>query len=155
MNDMTDMIAPSLTHVLTASVDIGPIVRMGSGPGGERRLVPILGGYFEGSRLRGRVLPGADRQLLADSESKTMDAVYELETHDGTLLTVRNRVKVNLKADPRVPPVSSIEITAPYGEYAWLNHAILVGRLMPPTAAQPMVRVMMYEVLNLQQDRED
>jgi len=146
---MTESGAPRLHHVLTASVEIGPIVRMGSGPGGERRLVPILGGHFEGLRLRGRVLPGVDRQLLADVDSKTMDAVYELETHDGVLLTVRNRVKVNLAADRAVRPVSSIEITAPYGDYAWLNHAILVGRLLPPTAAQPAVGVMIYEVLDV------
>ena len=139
---------PRLCHLLTALVDIGPIVRMGSGPGGERRLVAILGGKFEGARLRGRVLPGTDRQLLADTESKTMDAVYELETHDGVLLTVRNRVKVNLNADRGVRPVSSIDIAAPYGPYGWINHAILVGRLEPPTATQPMVRVSMYEVLD-------
>ena len=145
---MTDIAAPRLHHVLTASVDIGPIVRMGNGPGGERRFVAILGGYFEGLRLRGRVLPGADRQLIPDTDSKTMDAVYELETHDGALLTVRNRVKVNLRADPGVRPVSRIEIAAPYGPYAWLNHAILVGRLVPPTAAHPAVRVIMYEVLD-------
>jgi hypothetical protein len=146
---MTDMAAPRLHHLLTASVDIGPIVRMGSGPGGERRLVAILGGHFEGSRLSGRVLPGADRQMLVNGDSKTMEAVYELETQDGVLLTVRNRVKVNLKADPGVRPVSSIEIAAPYGPYAWLNQAILVGRLVPPTAAQQAVQVIMYEVLDV------
>ncbi len=140
---------PRLVHVLTAVVEIGPILRMGDGPGGERRLVPILGGHFEGSRLRGRVLAGADRQILADSESKIMYAVYELETHDGVLITVRNRVKVHLTAGQGVRPISSIEIAAPYGSYAWLNHAILVGRLEPPTAARPEVRVIMYEVLDL------
>ncbi len=137
---------PQLCHLLTAVVDIGPIIRMGSGPGGERRIVSILGGQFEGPRLRGRVLPGADRQLLVDSETKTMDAVYELETDDGVFLTVRNRVKVNLNAGHGIRPVSSIEIAAPYGRYGWLNQAILVGRLEPPTAARPTVRVLMYEV---------
>jgi len=146
----TDRAAPPwLNHVLTAVVEIGPILRMGDGPGGERRLVPILGGHFEGPRLRGRVLPGADRQLLPDRESKLLEALYELETHDGVVLTVRNRVKVNLTADTGVRPISSIEIAAPYGSYGWLNHAILVGRLEPPTAAQPTVRVTMYEVLDL------
>ncbi len=139
---------PRLCHLLTAVVAIGPILSMGSGPGGERRFVAILGGEFEGARLHGRVLPGADRQLLADGESKTMDAVYELETDDGVLLTVRNRVKVNLTAGRGVRPLSSIEITAPYGRYGWLNHAILVGRLEPPTADRPTVRVLMYEVLD-------
>jgi hypothetical protein len=135
-----------LEKILTAIIDIGPIIRLGHGPGGERRLVPILGGRFEGPRLRGRVLPGADRQLIPDTVLKTLDALYELETDDGVVLTVRNRVKVDMTAERGIRPASTIDIRAPYGNYGWLNQAVVVGRLEPPTAEHPAVRVDMYEM---------
>ena len=44
-------------------VDVGELVTMGQAPLGERRVVPILGGRFEGPAIRGEVLPGADWQI--------------------------------------------------------------------------------------------
>ena len=70
---------------------VGPPQSLGSGPMGERRLVPILGGHFHG-RLNGKVLPGgADWQILRSDGFADIDARYQLETADGHRIEVRSR----------------------------------------------------------------
>jgi hypothetical protein len=92
------------------------------------------------------VLPGVDRQLIQAPDWKLLDAVYELETDDGVLLTVRNRVKVILAAQPASRPLSHVDIIAPFGPYAWLNQAVLVGRLTPPNGRTAAVVVEIFEL---------
>ncbi len=61
---------PRTEFVYEAVVEIAPLVPLGDSPLGERRMVPITGGRFQGPRLRGIVLPGgADRQLCARTAS--------------------------------------------------------------------------------------
>lgn len=74
--------------LMTVSADVGEIVSLGSGPLGERRLVDILGGSFEGSGLRGRVLPGADWQILRQDGVIDIDARYVLREERGGLIRV-------------------------------------------------------------------
>jgi hypothetical protein len=38
--------------------ELAPTVVLGHGLRGERRMVPILSGSFEGPRLKGTILPG-------------------------------------------------------------------------------------------------
>ena len=86
---------PNVLPIYEAVVDVEDAIEMGQGPLGIRRMVGIVGGEFQGSRLHGRVLPGgADRQLIRPDGVRILDALYEMETHDGVLLTVHNRVKV-------------------------------------------------------------
>lgn len=42
--------------LMELAVDVGELVSMGVAPQGERRVVAILGGTFEGPALRGTVL---------------------------------------------------------------------------------------------------
>jgi hypothetical protein len=89
---------PTARLLWQAAVEIGDRQTLGASPPGERFLVPIVGGSFWGGpgrmkRCRARVLPGgADRQLLRPDGMKELDALYELQVDDGTVLTVRNRV---------------------------------------------------------------
>lgn len=117
---------------------------MGRGPLGERRIVPILGGSFEGPRLRGKVLPGgADRQLWRADGMRELDALYELETDDGVLLTVHNRVLIDApEGGPRYAH-SHVSLSAPDGAHGWLNRVRCVGTLdsLSPGRAAVVVRV--------------
>lgn len=74
--------------LMTVSADVGEIVSLGSGPLGERRVVDILGGSFEGSSLRGTVLPGADWQILRTDGVLDIDARYVLREERGGLVRV-------------------------------------------------------------------
>lgn len=133
---------PALEFVWEAVVEIAATQPMGQGPLGERRIVPILGGHFAGPRLRGRVLPGgADRQLIRADGVKLLDALYELETEDGALLTVRNNV---LMDGGRA--FSTLRITAPEGPHGWLNRAVFVGTLESLRPGQDAVKIRVYKL---------
>jgi hypothetical protein len=116
--------------VYEAIVDIGPVEQLGASPLGERRIVPILGGRFAGAKLRGRVRPGgADRQLIGVDGVRRLDALYELETDDGAVITVRNRVYLeDLPGGGRYAR-SVLEFAAPLGPHDWLNRRVFVGTL--------------------------
>lgn len=132
------IVPPQARFVYEAIVEIGPTRMLGEGPSGERRIVPILGGRFEGPRLRGTVLPGgADRQLIRRDGIKRLEALYEMQAEDGAVLTVFNRVLVDGEADR----FSHIDITAPDGPHAWLNRLLLVGTLHPLRPAREAVLI--------------
>ena len=122
------MYLPRTEFVFEAVVDVGANSALGNGPLGERRMVAITGGTFEGPGLRGKVLPsgGMDRQLIRRDGIKILDALYELQTDDGAVLTIRNQVIVDESKNPRYA-FSAVQVTAPDGPYAWLNRVQLVG----------------------------
>jgi len=46
--------------LMTLRLTTAPIQNVGAVPRGTRVTFPIVGGSFEGDRLRGKVLPGGD-----------------------------------------------------------------------------------------------
>lgn len=70
------------------NVDVGEIESLGVGPVGERRRVEIIGGTFQGPRMRGTVVPGADWQLLRQDGVLDLEARYALRDHSGALVHV-------------------------------------------------------------------
>lgn len=138
---------PVAVLVYEAIVDVAPPVPLGPGPLGERRMVNITGGEFAGPRLRGRVLPGgADRQLVRRDGVRLLDALYEMQIDDGTVLTVHNRVKVVERPGQAREAFSHVEITAPEGRHDWLNQAVLVGQAYPLLADRHAVRICVFQL---------
>lgn len=135
--------------VYEAQVDIGEFMNLGPGPVGERRMVPITGGVFAGPGLKGKVLPGgADRQLVRSSDgARLLDALYELQTDDGAVITVRNRVLVRTPKDQPRYALSTIDITAPNGPYGWLNDFVYVGTLDSLRPQREAVLIRVYKVV--------
>ncbi|HEY7338950.1 MAG TPA: DUF3237 domain-containing protein [Bryobacteraceae bacterium] len=109
-------VAPELRFVFEVRADVGAPLEIGVLPSGsERRVIPILGGTFEGPSVRGRVLPGgADSQIVHPNGSAELDARYTLQTDTGALISVFNRgvrngppeVLAKLRAGERVPAAS-------------------------------------------------
>lgn len=136
---------PSLRHVYDAFVDIGPRRGLGRSARGERFIVDILGGRFEGPGLQGRVLPGgADRQLLRADGVKELDALYEMETQDGAVITVHNRVLIEDPSPDGRYARSVVQLTAPEGPCGWLNRRVFVGTLQPLPAEKAAVKISVY-----------
>ncbi|MBF9036757.1 DUF3237 family protein [Rhodobacterales bacterium HKCCE2091] len=134
-----------------ALVDIAPTRALGTGPLGERRIVPIIGGTFRGGpgldSLEGVVLPGgADRQLVRPDGAKELDALYEMEVADGTVLTIRNRVIIDETVPGPRYALSRIEVTAPEGPWAWLSRRLIVGTLQTARPEREAVIVRGFEV---------
>jgi hypothetical protein len=122
------------------AVDVGELVSMGPAPLGERRVVNILGGTFEGPDLRGEVLPGADWQIARTDGVLDIDARYALRERGGGLVRVvsqgyrhgSSEVFAALARGEDVDPeryffrtVMRFETGAPYLE--WLNRTIAVA----------------------------
>ena len=68
---------------------VGPIVSLGPGPYGERRVVDIVGGRVNGPGLRGVVVSGG-----ADWQVVRHDGVVDIDAHYGLLLDDGARVEV-------------------------------------------------------------
>ena len=140
-------VPPRTEFVYEAVVDIAPTVPLGDSPLGERRIVPITGGTFEGPDIRGKVLPGgADRQLIRKDGVRRLDALYEMQAEDGAIITVRNQVLIapGGGADYRF---STLDITAPEGPHAWLNRLVFVGTLHSLRPAREAVLVRVFKLV--------
>ncbi|GAB4576586.1 MAG: hypothetical protein Tsb0019_00720 [Roseibium sp.] len=135
-----------------AAVTVGARVDLGDGPLGRRFMVPITGGVFRGGpnhpELQGTVLAGgADRQLLRRDGVKELEASYEMRTHDGAVLQIRNEVIVDRPDSPERYAVSRIRVSAPDGPWAWLNRRFFLGGLQSGRPDGDFVIVRGWEVL--------
>jgi hypothetical protein len=131
---------PSLNLILSATVKIDAPQMVGKVLTGERRVVPITGGTFQGPKLQGEILPvGADWQVIAADGTAQLDARYTLKTNDGALIYVRNigirhgppEVLAAIARGERVDPSSYYFRASPTFEtgdprYQWLNKIIAV-----------------------------
>lgn len=132
---------PVLTHAMTLRVQVGPPTELGDVPRGRRRIIPILGGTFEGTNVRGKVLPGgADWQIVRADGLAELDTRYMLQTDRGSLVYIQNagirhaplEVTKKLLAGEAVDPalvyfktVPTFETSAP--ELQWLTRAAFIG----------------------------
>ncbi len=82
---------PKLTLAFTIRVQVGPPTELGEVPRGRRRIIPILGGSFEGPNIRGKVVPGgADWQIVRADGLAELDTRYMLQTDSGHLIYIQN-----------------------------------------------------------------
>jgi hypothetical protein len=132
--------APELEFIFGAQVTVDPPQDLGAFNKGQRRVVPITGGTFEGPAMRGIVLPGgADWQLIRHDGVAELDARYTLQTEDGVAIHVHNRalrhgppdVMQALLAGRPVAPGSYYfrgvtSFTTDAESYSWLGKHIIV-----------------------------
>jgi hypothetical protein len=73
--------------LMTFFLDIQPPYNVGKTPVADRRIAALPGGYFEGERLRGKILPsGSDWQTVRDDGAWMINVRTLLETDDGVLI---------------------------------------------------------------------
>lgn len=83
--------APVPRLALQVRIRLGEPVIIGRIADGVRRIVPILGGTFDGEELSGEILPfGGDWQIVRESGRIDLDARYTLRTDRNELLYVNN-----------------------------------------------------------------
>lgn len=98
---------------------------IGATPHGTLSIFPVIGGAFEGERLRGKVLSGGGDWVTARADGTfELDLRVTLETDDGALIHmtfsgVRNDAHHYFRTLPR------FETAAP--KYAFLNRLLAVG----------------------------
>ncbi|WP_343713213.1 DUF3237 domain-containing protein [Inquilinus sp.] len=124
------------------SIALHPIHELGTTPAGERRVVPVSGGTFEGGRLAGEILPhgGSDLLLTRADGSFQQDVRLTLRTRDGALIlmTYRGVRHAAPEVSDRIARGEAVGRSeyylriAPFFEtaspaYAWLNRIIAIG----------------------------
>jgi len=138
---MTDPAPPALAFLYTVRITLDPPLHLGATPQGERRIIGITGGRFEGPRMRGRLLPGgADWQVRRPDGVFALEARMTFETADGALIYVTNtglrhgppEVMARLLAGEAVDPALYFFRMTPrfetaHPDYAWLNRVIAIG----------------------------
>jgi hypothetical protein len=76
--------------LMTVRITAAPPQKLGVVPHGIRIIVPVIGGEFEGPRLRGNILPGGGDWLLQRSDGVLeLDLRITLETDDHALIEMR------------------------------------------------------------------
>jgi len=139
-----DMEPPLPLHsafLFTMTGTVGSPVEIGVMPQGQRRIVPIQGGEFEGPRLRGRVLEnGADWMNIRPNQIIAIDCRAALETDDGALIYMHYggfrygppEIMAALARGESVDPAEYYFRISPTFEtgstqYSWLNQIVAVG----------------------------
>lgn len=122
-------------------IEVRPPAIIGATPGYDRRIGEIVGGSFEGERLRGRILSGgSDWQSLRRDGAITLDVRIVMQTDDGELIGMTYRgmrhgpkeVMDRIARGEKVSPTEYYLRATPYYEtasqkYDWLNRIVSVA----------------------------
>lgn len=132
---------PSLTLAMRLRVLIGAPQELGMVDGVRKRVIPIVGGSVDGSRLTGRVLPGgADWQSIRADGTADILARYSIEASDGAIISIVNPgyrhgpapVLARIAAGEMVDPALYYFRTTPRfevagdGPHAWLGRTVFL-----------------------------
>ena len=132
---------PALEFLFEITLQIDRPQRIGETGRGNRQIVPVTGGAFEGPRLKGRVLPGGgDWSVVRPDGVAELDVRVTLETEDGALiyasypgyLTNLPLIGGRWRAGEAVPLDEYDFAVTPRFEtaaeqYAWLTRTICIG----------------------------
>lgn len=136
------MVTPQLEFVFSAEGKLATPLQIGATYEGQRRIIPILDGSFEGPRIKGTFVSigAADWQHTRADGVTQAEATYAIQTHDGVIIQVQNHglrhgpdaVMKRLVAGEDVDPAeyyfrTNPRFKAPEGKYDWLNKSIFVA----------------------------
>ena len=111
--------------LMLVRLETSAIEEIGSTPHGKLSIFPVIGGSFEGDRLRGKVLAGGGDWVSGRADNALeLDLRVTLETDDGALIYMtftglRDDAHQYFRTLPR------FETAAP--KYAFLNRLLAVG----------------------------
>jgi hypothetical protein len=131
-----------LEFLFELSAYLDPIISIGENPHGNRQILPVREGSFEGPNLKGKVLAGGgDWALVRPDGVAELDVRISLQTDDGALIYMTYRGYLTRVADllPRwaagehIPHEEYYFMSTPYFEtnaakYAWLQQVVTIGR---------------------------
>lgn len=132
--------APGLAFFCEIKVLLSEALTVGQTPHGLRRIIPIVGGTFEGPSIKGQVLSGgADWQIVRSDGVAELDANYQIKTDDGVIIYVKNnglrvaspeiaaKIAKGENVDPSQYYFRTIpKLEAPKGRYEWVNNSLFL-----------------------------
>ena len=124
---------PQLEFALQLKVTLGDSYDVGETQHGQRIVIPITGGTFEGPAIKGTIINGgADYQLANKALNRTeLEAIYSIKTDDGVYIHVRNKGIIwsgkDAQGNPSFYFKAAPQFEAPAdSKYAWLNNSLFV-----------------------------
>ncbi|MGH1368898.1 MAG: DUF3237 domain-containing protein [Maritimibacter sp.] len=140
MQDDHPIKAPLLDHICDLEIELSPILELGQGRAGKRRIIPIIGGTCTG-KINGKILHlGADWQTIYENGTAELIARYAIETDDGALIEIQNEgfrhgpaeVIAKLAQGEDVPPEdyymrTTARLETGDARYDWVNSLVYVG----------------------------
>lgn len=116
--------------IMSLHVELGEAKVVGQTREGLLTIIPITGGTFEGSLLKGKVCyGGADWNTTVSETVSHVHAKYWIETDDHVIISVENEGFINpLRRDAviRTTPRFLCDLNSPY---AFLNRDTYAGEL--------------------------
>lgn len=95
---------------------------------GYLRVIPIIGGTFDG-KINGSVVSGgADWNTTRENGIAHVFAKYLLKTEDGEYIAIENEGKIRFEEPSRIKTTPRFQADAS-GKYAWLNSGCYAGSL--------------------------
>jgi hypothetical protein len=143
---------PRLEFAFEELVLLGPAAALGKTPYGNRNMIPITGGTFEGPGIKGTIVPGGwDLQLVRADGCIDVHADYMLKTDDGVIINVINDGALCMPkpGEPPKPVRTSPRFEAPLGKYEWLGQTAFVGTLEMAEGpkGEPAVKIRFYKAV--------
>lgn len=112
---------------------------------GFLRVIPIVGGTFDG-KIKGTVVPGgADWNTTRNNGTAHVFAKYLLKTESGEYIAIENEGKISFhEEERRIKTVPTFQVNDK-SEYVWLNTGVYVGELQAG-AAEGQIEIIIYKL---------
>lgn len=139
--------APGVEFEFEAHVLLEPGIDIGETSMGGRRRIPIIGGTFEGERIKGKVVPGGmDWQLIRADGVTEVEADYMIQADDGAMIHVYNHGIIVPQDGGGAYVRTRPQFEAPIGPHDWLNKTVFLGTIAPGGGEEPSVRIGVWRV---------
>lgn len=114
--------------IMQLKVQCDPLLEVGYDGRGALRVIPIIGGTFDG-KLRGEVVSGgADWNTDLGDGLAHVFAKYLLKTEDGEYIAIENEGKIDFNSSGFIKTTPRFQVNSA-GKYAWLNAGVYVASL--------------------------
>ncbi|MBA4385611.1 MAG: DUF3237 domain-containing protein [Anaerolinea sp.] len=140
------MINLAAQEVMRLTVKVAAPKIVGKTNRGFLQVIPIVGGFFAGKNIKGKVVPGgADWNTTLDEGIAHVFAKYLLETDDGEIIAIENEGYFNSNS------ISIIKTTPKFqtnlaGKYGELNFGTYVGELNATPNATDSVDIVIFKL---------
>ena len=136
------MIKPDFEFVFSAEGQLADPIQFGDSYEGQRRMIAIRDGSFEGPNIRGSFIAdgAADWQYTRLDGVTQAEATYAIKTDDNVIIQIQNyglrfgpdQVMKRLAEGEDVDPSeyyfrTNPRFKAPEGKYDWLNKGIFIA----------------------------
>ena len=133
--------ALKMEFAFKAEITVDKIMDLGTTQHGNRRIIPITGGKFEGPDIKGVIVPGgADWQIVRTDGVAELEARYTLRSDDDGLIYVVNKgyrhgpsevMRRLAKGEPVDPKEYYFRTTPTFetsvAKYNWLTRHVFVA----------------------------